>query len=106
MSAESSTCNTCRFYQAGDCHRHPPTWALWPADNQHPIMYSPYAAFPHVSPSDWCGEHQLSDALKEKDAPSPTRRYSTAARLCAVWPTRFPTALRAMDAAIEKATKS
>lgn len=67
MSAERSACNTCRFYQDDACHRHPPTWALWPADNQHPIMYSPYATFPHVSPSDWCGEHQLPAALKEKD---------------------------------------
>jgi hypothetical protein len=34
----------------------PPTWALWPTDNQHPIIYMPDTSFPNVKPTDWCGE--------------------------------------------------
>lgn len=49
-------CMDCKWWNAGECRRLPPSWASWPYDNQHPIMYMPQASWPHVNPTDWCGE--------------------------------------------------
>ena len=53
---DNKTCLNCHYADGGSCHRFPPQWASWPNDNQHPIMYQPYANFPNVSPNEWCGE--------------------------------------------------
>lgn len=50
-------CVTCEFVDGGLCKRYPPTLALWPQDNQHPIMYVPSESYPTVKANDWCGEY-------------------------------------------------
>jgi len=49
-------CETCRFNDAGFCHRFPPQLGLYPTDNQHPIMYDAASCWPTVDPIGWCGE--------------------------------------------------
>jgi hypothetical protein len=49
-------CRDCLHFDGAACRRLPPTWAPWPTDNQHPVLYMPVASFPNVKPTDWCGE--------------------------------------------------
>lgn len=49
-------CRDCFYFDGSQCRRFPRAWALWPSDNQHPIMYQPMATYPFVKATDWCGE--------------------------------------------------
>lgn len=57
---DGRVCRDCKWSDGSQCHRFPPQMALWPNDNQHPVIYSPYAAFPDVPPDGWCGEWSKS----------------------------------------------
>ena len=53
--SERPTCETCRFWDGGECHRWPPTI--------HPELrwgddYQNEGYWPHISKNDWCGEHE------------------------------------------------
>ena len=56
LQPNTRTCLTCKYAEAGNCHRFPPQMTFYLTDNQHPIMYMPDAAQPLIRPSDWCGE--------------------------------------------------
>lgn len=56
------TCETCRWQDDLICKRYPPQMILWPADNQHPVLYQPTETQPAVSLGMWCGEHQPKDS--------------------------------------------
>lgn len=42
-----ATCETCRWWVAMRCKRHPPG-----------LIASIYGVWPRTEPDDWCGEHQ------------------------------------------------
>ena len=52
-------CGHCQHFEAGQCWRYPPQMVLWPNDNQHPVIYSPYATRPTVGvTTPACGEYR------------------------------------------------
>ena len=53
------TCGGCRHMIYNECYRYPPQIVLWPGDNQHPVLYTPYSTRPDVSlETPACGEWQ------------------------------------------------
>lgn len=57
------TCRTCKFFngdaKGGDCRRYPPTMVLMPAKSLKGMEMAPSSAFPPVTQTARCGEHQL-----------------------------------------------
>jgi hypothetical protein len=56
IAPDGHLCRDCKWWYAGECRRFPPTWAHWPNDNQHPVLYTPVACYPNIGPDQWCGE--------------------------------------------------
>lgn len=52
----SETCETCRWWESGLCHRYPP---ITVKDGPH--YYNVKNVRPQTSRYDWCGEHKPKD---------------------------------------------
>lgn len=61
-------CRDCKWFDGSACHKNPPQMALWPNDNQHPIMYTPYAQFPNVQAHDWCSHWESNFSVANKQS--------------------------------------
>lgn len=54
----NTKCESCLFWEAGECRRFPPQVAPWPEGNEQPVIYMPFPTWPHVALTDWCGEYR------------------------------------------------
>jgi hypothetical protein len=63
-AAPYGRCRDCKWWAfEGECRRFPPTWTIWPNDNQPPVIYWPQSSFPPTGPDLWCGEYQARLSL-------------------------------------------
>lgn len=62
-------CETCRFWDNGNCRRYPPQWTglSRTGEKWSGTVIRPVAGFPHAAASDWCGEHMPK--IKGGEAP-------------------------------------
>ena len=67
MNKYTDNCSNCYFQKEGYCRRYPPQVLLKKVEvdlsaNLNSIYDDlPYAYFPEVNSSDWCGEHKPGD---------------------------------------------
>jgi hypothetical protein len=70
MKIETLKCGDCRYWCGGECRRFPPQMALWPNDNQHPVIYMPMSTYPGRGATDaGCGEFKSANPQPAREIP-------------------------------------